>query len=143
MSTSSQQMVLGSLSINPGYLVVGAGSFHSTLSFSLAVKGLIPLYCMSQSIYQHSLKGFNISHIMLCSPLKVNLHFRGICHLHLQGRHIPPEIVPRAISPFRILSLRSSESTGSSRNCSFLLFLYISYQHPVDPIINQNPMSRH
>jgi hypothetical protein len=33
-------MVLGSLSINPGYLVVGAGSFHSTLRFSLAAKGL-------------------------------------------------------------------------------------------------------
>jgi hypothetical protein len=35
-------MVLGSLSINPGYLVVGAGSFHSTLRFSLAAKGLNP-----------------------------------------------------------------------------------------------------
>jgi hypothetical protein len=26
--------------------------------------------------------------IMLCSPLKVNQHFRGTYHLHLQGRRI-------------------------------------------------------
>jgi hypothetical protein len=26
--------------------------------------------------------------IMLCSPLKVNQHFRGTCRLHLQGRRI-------------------------------------------------------